>query len=159
MNKDKKNYADAFFKSNKQEIRELNYKCGDTEVTIRVYPTIPFINRTKMVNEIYQGVFMGGKNTTEDYVPEYLNFLRMYYTIKYFTDFELPENLEDAWALLSATNLYYDVYHVLGMTLQTIFDEADNKIETRRLYLSNRSDINSMISKIAEKIDSMNMNV
>ena len=152
MSRTKKNNSvidiKAFLKQNAIKVESIKYEMKDgTGLTVKVRPTIPFAERCMMVNEIYNGVFMGNNSTIDEYSPEYLCLLKRFCTIKHFTDFQLPDDLDEAWFVLSGTSLYRDVEAIVQKELNCIFEEADRKIEARKEYLANKTDINALISK------------
>ena len=145
----------AFIKKNGAQIETLKYEVSDGEISVKVRPTIPFTERCLMVNEIYNGVFMGNNSTIDEFSPEYLWLLKRYCAIKHFTDFPLSDNLDEAWVVLSATSLYKDVAALIQGELDCIFEEADRKIEARKTYLANKTDINALISKFGDSVGNM----
>ena len=66
----------------------------------------------------------------------------------------MPKDVNDAWLVLNNTTLFDDVAKIIGKDVEEIFEEADELIETRKNYLINKTDLNSFLAKISERIDS-----
>lgn len=139
----------AIIEKSAPKVTELKYGEGDKELTVKVYPVLPFMKRTEMVREIVDGVFMDEKNTVNTYVPEFLTLLQKYTVIKYFTDLQLPTKLDDMWLVLNYTSIYEDVIKIVGkFEVKDIFDAANKAIDTYRQYLVSKTDMNSFMDKI-----------
>lgn len=132
--------------------QELTYGEGDNKFTVGVYPVLRLMDRASMVSEIANGVFTGDANTIDTYHPELLEFMRKYTTLKFFTDLKLPKAVEDLWLFLNYTSVYGDVVAIAGEELGEIFDAADQLINTRRQYLANKTDVNSLFKKIGNAL-------
>lgn len=130
--------------------QELAYGEGDNKFVFGVYPVIRLADRTAMVGEIANGVFVDDDNTFRAYHPELLEFMRKYTTLKFFTDLKLPKNVGELWIFLNYTPIYNDVVAIIGEELSEIFDAADELINTRRQYLVNKTDVNSLFKKIGD---------
>ena len=141
-----------FIEQSAPKVTELNYSTEHGDLTVKVYPVLPFSKRAAMIREIVNGVFMGDKSTIDDYVPEFLEFIKRYTTIEYFTDLGLPKKLDDAWLVLNYTSVYEDVAKILGKDLLSIFDEASKSIDAYKEYLTKKSDANTFIKKITDSM-------
>lgn len=128
--------------------KELTYGEGENQFAFSVYPVLRLMDRAAMVSEIANGVFMGDDNTIDTYHPELLEFMQKYTTLKFFTDLKLPKNVEELWIFLNYTQIYNDVAAIIGEGLGEIFDAAGELINTRRQYLANKTDVNSLFKKI-----------
>ena len=144
-----------FIMSNAAPVSEIKYAAGDSELVVKVVPTITLANRTLMINNIISGVFTNNDDSIDGFTPEYLWFLKKFYAITSFTDFAMPTDIDDIWLVISGTSLYKDVYERVGEELQLIFDEVDMKIEARKQYLANKTDINSFLTRITKTIETM----
>lgn len=139
----------ALIEASAPKVKELKYGSGENELTINVYPVIPFTKRVEMIREIADGVFMDSKDSVNTYVPEYLTLLQKYAVIKHFTDLKLPTKLDDMWLVLNYTSIYDDVVKLVGVgEIQDIFDAANKAIDTYRQYLTTKTDVNSLMNKI-----------
>lgn len=143
----------ALVEASAPKLTELKYGEGDKELVVKVYPVLQFMKRTEMVREIVDGVFMDGKDSVNTYVPEFLTLLQKYTVIKYFTDLQLPNKLDDMWLVLNYTSIYDDVVKIVGkLEIKDIFDAANKAIDTYRQYLVSKTDAHSFIDKIGDVI-------
>lgn len=122
---------------------------------INVTPILSFEKRAELVRLIASFVFMNEGKSIDDYTPEYLELSRRINIVSYYTDFELPKNINDAWIVLSCTSLYDEVVARIRDDIELIFDEADILIKTRKRYLENKTDINKLFENISNKIGSL----
>lgn len=133
----------------------ISYPIGEGDnIEIVVNPVLPFAKRAEMVRAIAGIVFINKGEHINDYMPEYTKLAKKITIISYYTDFKLPKDVNDAWLVLNNTTLFDDVAKIIGKDVEEIFEEADELIETRKNYLVNKTDLNSFLAKISEKIDS-----
>lgn len=139
----------AYFEAKAPRMKELKYGEGEKEFVVNVYPVLPFSKRVEMVREIVNGVFMDGRDTVSTYVPEFLSLLQKYTVIKFFTDLDLPRQLDEMWLVLNYTSIYDDVVEAVGAAdINDIFEAANKSIDTYRQYLTTKTDVNSLMNKI-----------
>lgn len=150
----KMNVFKAFISSQIVETRELKYDLGDAgELVVKVMPVLPFIKRAEMVRMIADLVFINEGKSINDYMPEYVELSKRLNIVSYFTDFKMPKDINDVWLVLNYTSLYDDVAKIVGADIDKIFQEADALIESRRRYLENKTDFNTLFEKITGKLD------
>lgn len=150
----KMNVVKAFISSQIVETRELKYDLGDAgELVVKVMPVLPFIKRAEMVRMIANLVFINEGKSINDYMPEYVELSKRLNVVSYFTDFKMPKDINDVWLVLNYTSLYDDVAKIVGADIDKIFQEADALIESRRRYLENKTDFNTLFEKITGKLD------
>lgn len=154
MKKNKTSQVKALLEKCAPKVEELKYGEGENEFTVSVFPVLPFTKRTEMVREIADGVFMDDKASISTYVPEFLCLMQKFTTLKYFTDIELPKKINDLWLVLNYTSIYEDVSAVLGDNLFNIFNDANTLIDAKRDALVNKTDINSIVTKISDAVKS-----
>lgn len=135
---------------NAPALKELKYSTSIGELKIKVYPVIPYRKRVEMIRYIVDGVFMGDKNTIDCYMPEFLALVKRHATVLYFTDFKLPKKIEDMWLVLKYTTIYDDVATIVGEELKEIFDAAEASINAYKEYLTKKTDLYALISKIGQ---------
>ena len=141
----------------------LNYGDGEDAFSVTVSPVISFETRNAMVREIADTVFIettsedGTKQplTIDSYSPEYLKLTKRYAAIKYFTDLQLPVNLDELWLVVNHTPIYDDVAKVVGDDLLDIFQEAVAIIESRKRYLEGKTDIKKLFERIFTIVDGL----
>lgn len=150
----KTNVVKAFISSQIDEPKELKYDLGDAgELVVKVMPVLPFIKRAEMVRMIASLVFINDGKSINDYMPEYIELSKRLNVVSYFTDFKIPKDINDVWLVLNYTSLYDDVVKIVGADIDRIFQEADALIESRRRYLENKTDLNTLFEKITGKLD------
>lgn len=150
----KTNVVKAFISSQIDEPKELKYDLGDAgELVVKVIPVLPFIKRAEMVRMIASLVFINDGKSINDYMPEYIELSKRLNVVSYFTDFKMPKDINDVWLVLNYTSLYDDVVKIVGADIDRIFQEADALIESRRRYLENKTDLNTLFEKITGKLD------
>ena len=133
----------------------LEYGDGDKKLNVTVNPMLPFTQRANLVRDIADMVFMGERNTIDQYSPEYIKLAQRYNVIKYYTDFQLPEDVDTMWLVLNYTPLYQDVKQCVGSDLDDILKEADELIKTKRDYIVNKTDFTAFMEKISQSLDSL----
>lgn len=145
----------AFISGQVAKPTTISYPNGEHgNIEIKVSPILPFAKRAEMVRAIAGIVFINKGEHINDYMPEYTKLAKKITIISYYTDFKLPKDVNDAWLVLNNTTLFDDVAKIIGKDVEEIFEEADELIETRKNYLINKTDLNSFLAKISEKIDS-----
>lgn len=133
----------------------LEYGDGDKKLNVTVNPMLPFTQRANLVRDIADMVFMGERNTIDQYSLEYIKLAQRYNVIKYYTDFQLPEDVDTMWLVLNYTPLYQDVKQCVGSDLDDILKEADELIKTKRDYIVNKTDFTAFMEKISQSLDSL----
>lgn len=150
----KTNIVKAFISSQIDEPKELKYDLGDAgKLVVKVMPVLPFVKRAEMVRMIASLVFINEGKSINDYMPEYIELSKRLNVLSYFTDFKMPKDINDVWLVLNYTSLYDDVVKMVGVDIDRIFQEADALIESRRHYLENKTDLNTLFEKITGKLD------
>ena len=134
-----------------KEDKTLEYGEGASKLTITVTSLLSLQRRVEMVRQIVDTVFLDG-NDIYAYAPEYEKFAKRYAVIQYFTDFELPKDLDTLWLVLNYTSLYDDVVSIIGKDVEDILSEADKRIETKRHYLENKTDLNRLMEKFTNSV-------
>ncbi len=152
MDENKKNLLKEFVEREAPKMQELRYGEGEGEFSVKVYPVLPLSERIKMEKEIFNDVFMGDADNIASFVPCYIDLAKRYATIKYFTDLEIPDTVDEAWFLLNYTPIYDDVAAILGEELGKIFDEVDKRIEAHCNYLENKADFNAIVRKLSDAL-------
>lgn len=137
-----------------QGTQELKYTIDEeTELIVKVHPVLPFSKRTELIRRIVDWAFMNEGKTLNDYNPEFVEFSKRSNIISYFTDFEVPKRVNEAWLVLNYTSLYDDVIKIVGSDIERILAEADEIIKVRVNYLERKTDLNDFFERIAKKIE------
>lgn len=136
-----------------KKVKPVFLQYGTDEV--KVTPLLPFGKRAEMINDIVGLVFGYDNNTINNYCPQYIKLAKRYVLVEYYTDYKLPQVLDDAWVILNYTSLYDDVLACLGDDIFDIFNEADEAIAARRGYLENKTDINALAEKLISGLENV----
>lgn len=138
---------------------ELKYSHDGEELVVKVNKQISLNERIQMVKEIYNMVFDESDNKKyvgiESYHPELMDFAKRCAVITYFTDIELPDNLEDISDLVLNTPIFDDVMKYVGQTAVFIFDEANEMVNARKQSILANRNFNALVEKINYVIDSL----
>ena len=148
----------AFISGQVAKPTTISYPIGEGDnIEIVVNPVLPFAKRAEMVRAIAGIVFINKGEHINDYMPEYTKLAKKITIISYYTDFKLPKDVNDAWLVLNNTTLFDDVAKIIGKDVEEIFEEACEVMPggvNSPNYLINKTDLNSFLAKISEKIDS-----
>jgi hypothetical protein len=111
------------------------------------------------INAIAGFVFSGNGDTIDTYQPHNLEFARRYSIAYAYADLsslkkEAELTVEDVWDILTRTDLIDEIIDFVGDDIFKIYDAADEAINARVIYLTNKTDLNALISKFTDKIDS-----
>jgi hypothetical protein len=158
MSKTKKdenmNKIKAFISGQAAKPQTISYPLEDgNELTVNVMPVLPFSKRAEMVRMIAGVVFINNGEHINDYMPEYLKLAQKISVISYYTDFKLPADVNDAWLVLNSTTLFDDVIKIVGDDIADVFAEANKLISAKVSYLVNKTDLNSFLNKVTEKLN------
>lgn len=102
------------------------------DVEVLVAPVVNFTTRTSFARSIVALVFVEGVDGKEEYSPEMWEFAKRYFTVKYLTNFVLPETLDEAWLVLMHTDLYDAVYCECRETCDDVYNLARELIMFKR---------------------------
>ena len=141
----------------KYAVRSKAFEYGEGEKVWKVNArsAIPFGARLDMIAMIVGMVFTGKANTIECYVPAFETFAKRYAAVSFFTDLQLPDDLNEVWFLLSQTSVYQDVAEFAKEDLEDIFAAADAAISARREYLTHKTDFNVFLDTLAKSAESL----
>ncbi len=137
----------------KEPIRVL-YKPNDEQegTYITIYPQIDIKTRMQAAERIAETVFPHDAESIEEYAPATLQFEQRYEIVKAFTDFALPENVEDIWPILMYTSIYDTVVRYVGeWQVLEIFKDADCLIEARKENIVHKTEITKLLTAAADK--------
>lgn len=108
-----------------------------------------------MVETIASLVFNSELETIDGYSSSVLEFARRSALIQGFTDFKIGEDVapEHFWIITVESGLYDKIICYSKHDATKILEAADKAIEAKIGYLQNKTDINSFINKMTDKID------
>lgn len=122
---------------------------------INVATNLTFEKRSELVRRIASFVFIGDGNNIGDYAPEYTELSKRLNVIGFYTDFDLPKEINDVWLVLTCTSLYEEVVKRIADDLNLIYAEADALIESKKRYLENKTDLLKMFEGAADRLGSL----
>lgn len=132
------NKIKTFIKTNLPSSVKLEFGEGENAFSINVKKVISFTTKVAMVRELADLVFMENENGEREYVPEVLSLAEKYMILKYFTDIEMSEDINDIWYLVNYTKLYDSVEKAIGMdNVCDLLVEAEAIIEIYKSKMNN----------------------
>lgn len=139
--------------ANDSNAREQTVTFGkDNSISIVVKPTINYSMRLRMIKDIVSLVIQKNSDGTETYCPDMCEFAKRYFVINYFTNVELPQNIDEAWLLLRYTNLFDAVYDICQPFCDDVLRAAEEEIRFKRNVLEKNSGILSELNKMIQSI-------
>lgn len=146
----------ALISKNKPSTETLEYPLfGEEKFKVLVNPNVSFVERTHMVKEIADMIFIAPSDTIDDFAPCFEKFAKRYAVVAHYTDFKLPKDVNACWLILNNTPLFDDVVKIVGSDINDIFKEADALVNARVRYLSCQNDFNKLINKVTAAVDSI----
>lgn len=108
-----------------QEIVNANKYEKTTEIKfegkkVSVRYTIRLDEYLSVVSNVYLSSF----TDSGEYMPEMTEVSLKYYIIKTYTDFELPDDIMEAYDIIVGTNLYFDILDAVNMDQVADIDGA-----------------------------------
>ena len=99
-------------------IREITIGEGDEALNVSVVPFLSFAQQVSFINDVIDMCFTDNDDGTENYAPEFEQFALEYNVVAYFTNIELPKDVEDMWHFLHTTSVASVVWDVLSPAVQ-----------------------------------------
>lgn len=132
----------------------IEFGTGDEKLTITVNPmALPGTRVSAIINAagLVFNEFDGG---VEGYLPAFLDFAHRYGVLVCYTDFEVPEELNDAWLAINHTPIYDKVAEVLGAAeveeFRNQLDELIEAVKQERIHMVN---FNRIVDKLGGVFD------
>ena len=127
---------------------------GDDAVSYTITPSLTLTAHVSLVDFIATTVI----NYQEDeesgakfkYSPEIREFAIAYGCASYYTNIDLPTNINDAWKFLKAYRIFDEIWE--HSDCETVIDEADKKIRYVLDAYGKRSGLDSMAESFGEVI-------
>lgn len=164
----KKDVIKDYINLHKKEKMTLPYKNkkGEDLFILTINPNITFAERTSMIEDICKIVFDGeDRYDIETYNPHLVNFAKKYVALMYFTDIQMPEDLETVFELVMNTTLYDDMAVYVESALTSVYADVDEAIRTYRntgIYNHNfkmlAKKLNGFFDKVSEQFKDIDMN-
>ena len=138
---------EKYAENNQNQLITLNFDAGEDVLVVEVKPDISPREKAQMVEYIYDMVFFESESGYESYHPEYIDFAEKVATLRFFTDLELPDDVDGLWSILN-TPLYDAILDKIFNKVVEVCKMAEIKIKTKRDYLVRKTDISNLIDKI-----------
>jgi hypothetical protein len=141
-----------------REIRNpklLQYGEGENLLKINVNPILSFEKRTEMVRKIADMILSSEAKSVSEYYPEQKRLAERFALLTYFTDLEIPKDLETLWLVLNHTPIYDDVVIYVGKYFYDILKDAEALVESRKSYLEHKPGLSTFLDKISGVLDSL----
>lgn len=136
-----------------------NEHSEDPAMVIPVNPRISLMERTKMVSDIVDMVFISDENGTR-YCPAFQTFAIEYNIVNYFTDVSLPADPNKASKFLEMTNLANRITQLLPDDyVEDIISAIVNAIEYRKQEILKETKLDSLIGNVLNLIQTLNQKV
>ncbi len=146
------------------ELTDVINKCGDLNhvqpfgcdvewlgYTIHIKRFLDFMDMMGFVNGVTAGCFAKSDNS---YMPEARDFFFRCHIVEYYTNIELPDNLEEKNQLVYGTNIIEVVLRNVDMgQFQAIIDSIDKKVAN--LVDINVKQINDEVEFIYEQVSAL----
>ncbi len=132
---------------------EKSYFIDEKEIKITFYPSVGFDKQIEMIYNVEDMCFDVERKSIDNYHPYLVDFAIKYYAISYYTDFVLPQNLNDAWLILYRTDIYNNVWIVAGDELENVIYTAKENINNKVEYLKNKNEFSNLIEKIGNVVE------
>lgn len=134
---------------NYSSIPKVEVKWKDTKIKVQEHLT--FKAMLLFVNDVVSSCFVFD---TGEYIPEVKDFAISCALIKYYTDFELPEDLEEKYNVIYGTDITAQVENFVDeYEYSKIMEAIDEKINN--LTQSNVKALDKQINKIVESFSSI----
>lgn len=136
-----------------------NEHSEDPAMVIPINPRISLMERTKMVSDIVDMVFISDENGTR-YCPAFQTFAIEYNIVNYFTDVSLPADPNKASKFLEMTNLANRITELLPDDyVEDIISAIVNAIEYRKQEILKETKLDSLIGNVLNLIQTLNQKV
>lgn len=136
-----------------------NEHSEDPAMVIPINPRISLMERTKMVSDIVDMVFISDENGTR-YCPAFQTFAIEYNIVNYFTDVSLPADPNKASKFLEMTNLANRITQLLPDDyVEDITSAIVDAIEYRKQEILKETKLDSLIGNVLNLIQTLNQKV
>lgn len=142
----------------------VNFGSDECPIEVVVKPYLKLGEILSLIKEVEEVVFSEDELGGIQYIPGVEKFACEYAIVEHFTNIELPDNAEDAWAFLRATGAIHRVEHAVGENVYCVERSLKNAINHRKEQLLKKSklddvldSISSLVSAVKEKTDDIDL--
>jgi len=149
QNKISVNTMDKIIEATKKEPDIITYEVDGESINITVKPYLTLKEHQSFISDIADAVFVNGA-----YAPNMLNFAYGYNLISYFTNINLPKNVEKINELLASTNIVENIED--SIQYHGFIDEVIDVIEFRKNVYLNNTGTNEFMASLTALTDNLN---
>lgn len=142
----------------------VNFGSDECPIEVVVKPYLKLGEILALIKEVEEVVFSEDEFGGIQYIPGVEKFACEYAIVEHFTNVELPDNAEDAWAFLRATGALHSIEHAVGENVYCVERSLRNAINHRKEQLLKKSklddvldSISSLMSAVKEKTDNIDL--
>lgn len=136
---------------------------GENQVEVIVKKKLTLFERADMVNSIVSMVWSQDENGTEMYAPYLRKFAYDFNILNYFTNIQLPDDMDKVWEFVDNANIAGMVIDFVGGGyIENIIREANEAIEYRKAEILKRSKLDNIfdsLSGIMKTVDDKTQNL
>ena len=124
--------------------------------TVNVNAMLPLKERASLIQSAADMVFAEGADSIDGYMPAYKRFAVRYAIIRYFTDIELPSELEEVAQIVCYSDLFSRVTEaVCAKQICGIMEDINDLISARKEALIRQSITSKMLKSINGTVDKL----
>lgn len=139
---------------------------GENQVEVIVKKKLTLFERADMVNSIVSMVWSQDENGTEMYAPYLRKFAYDFNILNYFTNIQLPDDMDKVWEFVDNADIAGMVIDFVGGGyIENIIREANEAIEYRKAEILKRSkfdnifdSLSGIMKTVGDKTQNLDMN-
>lgn len=123
---------------------------GENQVEVIVKKKLTLFERADMVNSIVSMVWSQDENGTEMYAPYLRKFAYDFNILNYFTNIQLPDDMDKVWEFVDNADIAGMVVDFVGgVYIENIIREANEAIEYRKAEILKRSKLDNIFDSLS----------
>lgn len=123
---------------------------GENQVEVIVKKKLTLFERADMVNSIVSMVWAQDENGAEMYAPYLRKFAYDFNILNYFTNIQLPDDMDKVWEFVDNADIAGMVIDFVGGGyIENIIREANEAIEYRKAEILKRSKLDSVFDSLS----------
>lgn len=123
---------------------------GENQVEVIVKKKLTLFERADMVNSIVSMVWSQDENGTEMYAPYLRKFAYDFNILNYFTNIQLPDDMDKIWEFVDNADIAGMVIDFVGGGyIENIIREANEAIEYRKAEILKRSKLDNIFDSLS----------
>ena len=123
---------------------------GENQVEVIVKKKLTLFERADMVNSIVSMVWAQDENGSEMYAPYLRKFAYDFNILNYFTNIQLPDDMDKVWEFVDNADIAGMVIDFVGGGyIENIIREANEAIEYRKAEILKRSKLDNIFDSLS----------